>query len=172
MRYVFFASLLLAAALAGCDQPAPPTAQPPTAADVPLAAQLGRVRNNQSTEVRLTTTRATAADLPGILAEKKIVRLILNDTDFTDDDLKQIAALPALETLRLSAPRITDAALANLAQSKTLRHLILLDAPVTDAGLAHLATLATLESLYLTNTRVTDSGLESLLRQRPGLHVH
>ena len=57
------------------------------------------------------------------------------DSESHDEDVKQIAALPKLETLRLSSPHLTDAALAHLANSETLRHLILFDTPITDAGL-------------------------------------
>lgn len=160
--------LLLLASLLACD--AKPAPQAP-AAEPSLIVQIEKVRTGQSTEIRLSP-RFSRTNLPAIVALPELVRLNLNETDLTDEDVKQLASMPKLETLRFSSPSVTDASLAHLATSKTLRHLLLFDTPITDLGLAHLASLDSLESLYLTNTRVTDAGLSALLQRRPTLHVH
>ncbi|HWB08324.1 MAG TPA: hypothetical protein VG826_03835 [Pirellulales bacterium] len=80
----------------------------------------------------------------------------------SDEACRQIARLPALETLHLTGSKIDDRQLALLAPLPSLLRLSLRNCEVTDAGLKELRRLSRLESLDLVNTRVSDAGLAHL----------
>ena len=94
----------------------------------------------------------------------QVVRVLLNHTAATDDDLRRLAALPALEELELAGTNITDGGLPLLHACPQLRYVDLADTSISDEGLAHLAALGRLEALSLDRTRISDDGLRHLTR--------
>jgi hypothetical protein len=104
-------------------------------------------------------TKARPKDPAGF---HRVVFVSLRDTKASDDDLKVLSKLPALENLDLTNAPITGAGLAHLRGLRNLQHLGLWNTKVDDAGLEHLARLTKLQSLVLDGTRVTDAGLEYL----------
>jgi hypothetical protein len=92
----------------------------------------------------------------------RVILVSLRDTKASDDDLKTLAKLPALENLDLTNTPVTAAGLAHLRGLRELRNLGLWNTRVDDAGLEHLAGLTKLQSLILDGTRVTDAGLRHL----------
>jgi hypothetical protein len=92
----------------------------------------------------------------------RVVFVSLRDTKASDDDLKVLAKLPALENLDLTDTAVTGSGLAHVRGLRELRHMALWNTRVDDAGLEHLARLTKLQSLVLDGTRVTDAGLAHL----------
>jgi WD40 repeat protein/Leucine-rich repeat (LRR) protein len=80
----------------------------------------------------------------------------------TDEGVRHLRRLAALEVLRLSGSPITDAGLESLAGLRALRDLHLWGARIGDAGLAHLAGLTELRRLYLGGAPLSGSGLAAL----------
>jgi hypothetical protein len=81
----------------------------------------------------------------------------------TDDDLRNLPALPDLKTLGFTlTPKITDAGLANLKGLSGLRWLAIGGTGIGDAGLANIKGLSRLESLFLGGNQITDAGLTDL----------
>jgi Leucine-rich repeat (LRR) protein len=64
--------------------------------------------------------------------------LIINQSDFENDDCKYIRAFPKLKYLSLA------------------------DTSIDDQGMRYLKGLVSLEKIYLSNTKITDQGIESL----------
>jgi Leucine Rich repeat len=92
----------------------------------------------------------------------RVILVSLRDTKASDDDLKALAKLPAVENLDLSNTPVSGAGLAQLRELRALRHLYLSNTRMDDAGLEHLAGLTKLQSLLLDGTRVTDRGIKHL----------
>src|SRR5215212_2610744 len=76
---------------------------------------------------------------------------------WTDAELKELAHLPALQSLSLWANKVTDAGMKDLAALGSLHTLELGRTKVTDAGLKELAAAKSLRELRLGYTAVTDS---------------
>lgn len=137
----------------------PPQAQP-RLEPVPVSARSPRLLNFSG--VRFEKSRIlTGTDWAAILETSVPVHLNLSDTDLSDTDIKQLAAMDLRELRIGNCPRITDSGLACL---KNLTQLTLLDLQrcrqISDAGLAHLKNLPLLETLHLRECdRVTDSGV-------------
>jgi hypothetical protein len=91
-----------------------------------------------------------------------VVFVDLSDTQTTDEDLKVLAKLPALENLSLSRTQITGRGLAHLKDLKKMRCLGLWKTRVDDAGLKHLKGMTRMWILVLDETQVTDAGLVHL----------
>ncbi len=129
----------------------------------------------------------TDAEMVHLSGMKNLRRLGLGGTVISDQGLKELRGLSALERLDLRAsracdtgdaanylnlktlqraglrPRITDAGLRELTALKQLRWLDLTDTQITDAGLAVLNELTNLEELSLANTSISTLGVKELL---------
>ncbi len=129
----------------------------------------------------------TDAEMVHLRGMKNLRRLGLGGTVISDQGLKELRRLSALERLDLRAfragdtgdavnnfdlttpqrarlrPRITDAGLRELTALKQLRWLDLTDTQITDAGLAVLKELTNLEELSLANTSISTQGVKELL---------
>jgi hypothetical protein len=92
----------------------------------------------------------------------RVVSVSLRDTRVTDDDLKLLQKLTAVENLDLTNTRVTGSGLAHLRGLKNLAVLSLWKTRVDDVGLAHLEGLTRLWQLVLDDTTVTDAGLAHL----------
>jgi hypothetical protein len=92
-----------------------------------------------------------------------MLRVILNETAITNDDLAQLAGMDNVQTLNVESTAIGDAGLGHIVKLGTIRSLSLFNTRVSDAGLAHLGQLPHLESLDLSQTAVTDAGLEHVM---------
>ena len=92
----------------------------------------------------------------------KIVKVNLQGTEATDDDLKLIGRLSGLDSLNLSQTKIGAGSLAPLGGLRSLRLLSLADTGIGDDDLAHVGRLTGLVSLDLSGTAVGDAGLEHL----------
>ena len=97
-------------------------------------------------------------------------RVVIDAPDFSDGELRIVAALRGVSAVNIKNSSITDRGIAHLAGiGETLRELRLTGARITDAGLASLdaAELKALKSLHLDNSRgsaVTDDSLPHLAR--------
>ena len=101
----------------------------------------------------------------------RVTKIDLNSTKTTDDDLKLLGSLTALEALDLGKTKITDAGLVHLKGLKNLRSLNLAFDEVTDEGLPHLKGLTKLTSLYLVFTKVTKKGTDELKMAVPDISI-
>lgn len=109
------------------------------------------------------------------------LRLGCRAATFTPAGLKELTALPKLESLEIgelgARVSVDDAGLKELAKIKTLKSLSLPYCPkITDDGLQELAVLKDLRFLGLVSvqgeSRVTRSGVERLQKALPGLRVY
>lgn len=90
--------------------------------------------------------------------------LQLDNTPTRDEDLKLLAALPALSFLRLAHTEVTDEGMFELAQCHRLELLVLDDTDISDQGIAALSDLPNLRVLGLRGTRITDECIPALSR--------
>ncbi|MGI6416217.1 MAG: leucine-rich repeat domain-containing protein [Thermoguttaceae bacterium] len=101
----------------------------------------------------------------------RLHQLTLDVTRVGDLGLQHLARLQNLEDLSLDQTNITSAGLRHLADLKDLRWLSLRDTAITDTGLESLYHLDKLRELDLTGTRVTPQGISRLQSRLPGLAV-
>ncbi|MGH7135725.1 MAG: leucine-rich repeat domain-containing protein, partial [Pirellulales bacterium] len=110
------------------------------------------------TAVDLIHTRVTGATFAKL--SPSLTDLWLIGTPLTDESLKHLSQLSALESLYLGETKISDTGVANLAGVSALRILDLSGTQVTDPALASLArNNRSLASLELRDTSVTRKGL-------------
>lgn len=109
-------------------------------------------------------------ELPALSAAGGARILQFSDSEFTDEDLKQLRGNRQVEILDLSGTKVTDAGLAHLAGLKQLQYLKLSGTVVTGSGLEHLAALDDLQKLSLYMTLLTDEHLPHL-KELPALHM-
>jgi hypothetical protein len=138
------------------------------------------------TELYLTSTTASDAELAFLKSWTSLRILDLSGTNITDaglrhlqdltalealylgftkirgDELKVVAKLPRLELLDLSKTQVSDATLPNVRELQSLHVLSLIEDSITDEGMKSLAALTNLRRLDLTGTQVTDAGLVHL----------
>jgi len=88
-----------------------------------------------------------------------VTSVSLSETAVTNDDLRLIASLKALDDLNLSQTQITGEGLANIETLPRLRNLMLWRTPIDDLALMHIRELRNLESLALDETAISDEGL-------------
>jgi serine/threonine protein kinase len=112
--------------------------------------------------LNLDNTEITDEGLKDVAAAGKLVSLSLTSTQVTDAGLVQLKSLTALEDLRLDKLPISDAGLAHLTAFSRLKKLSLYQTKVGDDGLAHLKQLPALEELSLDDTAIGDAGLRHL----------
>jgi hypothetical protein len=92
----------------------------------------------------------------------RVVAVRLKGTKVSDDDLRALARLPALENLDLSDTAVSGAGLAHHKGLMGVRVMGLRNTRVGDAGLEHLKGMTRMWDLALGGTRVTDAGLAHL----------
>ena len=95
-------------------------------------------------------------------AKVAITEIDLSESQVTDADLAELKGQIDLDELNLHGTKISDIGVAELAGLKGLQALYLDDTQITDIGAAHLERLTRLESLYLDGTKISDQGLEYL----------
>ncbi len=99
------------------------------------------------------------------LSRLKTVSIVGSGTRLTDAGLRELAALPALDTISLDSVPISGRAFAAPGWAK-LREISATNMPFDDAGLEAVAGLPVLESLDLRATKVTDAGVKHLERAK------
>jgi internalin A len=142
--------------------------------------KLPRLKSLAVSECPLTDVACPPIGRTGSLEEVRLIR-----TKVTDDGLRQLAGLAAMETLGLEGTQVTgagfagpgwaklreieapnaalsDAGLEAVGKLPALAVLRVDSCNVTDAGLHHLRNTKTLAELSLAGTKVTDRGLASL----------
>jgi len=130
-------------------------------------------RDGRVVEVLLNRREATDEHMSAIAAFKGLTDLSLEETAVGDAGMERISGLQRLEWLNLYRTRVGDDGLRALCRIESLRMLPIGETRVTDAGLAHLPALARLEYLGLRGNKITDSGLEHVgkLTTLKGLHL-
>jgi len=93
----------------------------------------------------------------------QVMRLHLDQSKVSDEDLRILRSTPFLTSLHLSNTAISDAGLKYLKYATELKELLLVNtAAVTDKGLEELPHLKNLERINLTGTQVTEEIAETL----------
>ncbi len=106
------------------------------------------------------------------LAGLKLTRLYLNVPRFTNEGLKEVAAIKSLELLQVfNGGEVTDAGVKPLTALPKLASLDLSYCKITDASLKDLAAIKSLTLLTLTNTKVTDAGVAEFRKALPNCKV-
>ncbi len=114
------------------------------------------------TEIDLSKTAVTDADLASLKVFPFLEVLNLSDTQVSDTGLTHLKGLTNLSNVRLLRTKVTDAGLVTLKGLIALQVLDLHDTRVSDAGLLHLKGLANLRSLDLAVTQVSNEGMPHL----------
>jgi Leucine-rich repeat (LRR) protein len=135
-------------------------------------AELRPISDLKSLEyLSLDETPITDAGLVHLAALQSLTELHLEETQITDVGLLHLRRLTALETLNLNDTKISDAGLAHLDGLVNLAFLSLDETPITDAGLARLSGLRNLTMLGVRKTLVTESGIKALYRAIPTCQI-
>ena len=91
----------------------------------------------------------------------RLKRLMLTETQATDEGLKRVCRLPDLEELYIwDGKEITDAGVAHLQNLPNLKYLHLSGSAVTDEAIALLSKISSIESLSMQGNDFTDKALE------------
>lgn len=117
---------------------------------------------NELAVLDLSYASITGVGLSRLNARSTLKRLMLEDTDVENEDLKVVSEFIELEELCLEGLRIDDAGLAWLQGLKKLTRLDLEGTQVVGPGLKYLSDLPSLEQLNLYNLPVTDMDLAQL----------
>ena len=104
----------------------------------------------------------TDAGIASLLGARKLRRLSLVNTQVTDEAMKVVGQLTAIESLVLASRNITGAGMAHLDRLQRLETLTLFGSSVGDDGMRHVAKHAALRELYM-GRRVTCRGLAELV---------
>jgi len=112
----------------------------------------------------LSRSSVTDADLADLATLKQLDRLHLNGVAITDAALTHVAKCPGLTRLYLNQTKITDAGLRHLAGMQQLKELHLEGTAVSGQGFSAFAVGKSLEEVNLKGTKVTDQTLPSILR--------
>ncbi|QDV85625.1 protein kinase domain-containing protein [Planctomycetes bacterium TBK1r] len=140
-------------------------ADPADASDRTIVAyqKLGGTFTDDRSELDLSGTKVTNADLSRLRSLPSLISLSLENTAIDDEGLATIVELqPNLEKLFLSHTKVTNSGLTCLGRLGDLVCLDLAGCKITDAGLVHLHSLEGLKAVGLKSTRVSRSGMERL----------
>jgi len=111
----------------------------------------------------LGPVQVTAAGWAALGSLRELTALDLSVTGVTDDDLKCLAGLTALEELSLCEnPLLSGSGLAHLKGKPRLRAIDTWGTPLTDAAAPHLAACPALERAHLFGGRLTAVGAKAL----------
>jgi hypothetical protein len=150
---------MLALALCGCGDTAPPPPITAMAGEPAWSDQIEAVRSGQAREIRVERQIIGPADWAALADGcSGLSALEAAHAEIEDSHLQIVAVLPGLKRLRLGAP-VGDAGAAHLAACEELTVLNLPAAAFSDAGLARLAQLPRLELLRFHSPHVTNAGL-------------
>ena len=131
---------------------------PITGEGIPYLARLPRLE-----WIDLSWTKVDDAHLAGLARLMALRRIDLtNNPQVNGSFLRNVVALPHLETLVLRHSAITDESLNYLKDAVSLQSLMIDSTAVTNAGLPHLAVIPTLRDIDLSNTAVTRTALRVL----------
>ena len=89
----------------------------------------------------------------------------------SDDKMRYVSRLTALESLNLRSTDVGDAGLAQLSGLNNLKELDLSFTSVTDVGLAEVAKLGNLRKLVLTGTSVTEKAIDNVRAVKKNLVI-
>jgi RNA polymerase sigma factor (sigma-70 family) len=112
----------------------------------------------------LNSTNITDADVKELTGLTRLRQLNLSGTQVTDTGLHELASLTQLQGLGLGYSHVTDAGTNELVSLIHLRWLSLGGIQMTNSGMKQLAGLTQLQALDLIDTGVTDADLEQLAR--------
>ena len=130
---------------------------------VEMGGTVGRNADGDVTEVDLTYTWITDADLVRLASLENLEELNLSYTWISDLGLEHLKPLKKITRLNLRfVEYISDGGIAHLKGWKNLCHLNIRGTQVTSAVFEHLTGLRTLESLDVGFTLVNDEGFENL----------
>ncbi|QEG02243.1 Serine/threonine-protein kinase PknD [Stieleria maiorica] len=150
---------------------APAPASPPAPAEtineddltIAVFARLGGTLNHDRTELDLSGTKVTTADLSRLRFLPSLVSLSLENTPIGDEALAEIVRRqPKLQSLYLAKTKVTDAGLEHLRSLTDLVRVDLASCKVNDEGLVHLHSLENLQAVGLNSTAVSPAGMETL----------
>ncbi len=110
----------------------------------------------------LSDTNFTDEQLKQLHGLKRLKSIVLNRTRVTDEGLKEIAQLP-IETLNLRATDITPAGLETIGQMETLQVLDLSETQAIE-NLSPLTDLDKLTWLVLSNVELSDQAIETVMQ--------
>ena len=129
-----------------------------------LAAKPVRLVERDDDDWRTIASARDWDEIIGLLARQPSAGLSA-DGQMTDRILEDVARVDTLTALGLSGSRaVTDEGVRHLARLPALQHLDLSGTAVTDAGLQVLRELPQLRTVSLAWTRVTDEGAAALAR--------
>jgi hypothetical protein len=131
----------------------------PSLADRDLAVLQGLTHLKN---LNLDNTEVTDEGMKDVAQAANLVSLSLTNTQVSDAGLAHLRPLTNLDDLRLDKLPITDAGLAHVGDFSRLRKLSLYQTHISDAGLTHLKSLSNLERLSLDETSIGDEGLRQL----------
>jgi hypothetical protein len=110
---------------------------------------------------------------PELDEENRVVRLVLEGKQVTDEALDEVGCLPHLKKLSLHNSSVTDAGMLKVRQCRRLQNLGVTNTYVTDRGLGYVAQMPSLRNVWVCETdKLTPRGIASLRRVLPGVKVH
>lgn len=129
-----------------------------------LEHRINDVRQGRSEQLVVDDHDFTDQEMASLAELDGLAELLVERGVVTDAGLQALAGMSRLRHLRLRGARITDQGAAKIAELRGLRFLNLPDADLSDAGLERLTELPELELLRLGSPRITDAGLAAVAR--------
>ncbi|HEY3963123.1 MAG TPA: M56 family metallopeptidase [Planctomycetaceae bacterium] len=161
------------------DASAPDDALPPVPAERPAAEKIralggwyaldadrhvievNMVDRYDSSGERHENEQKTDQALAHLAGFPRLKRLMMCETQVSDDGLEFVGRLPELEELFIwDGATITDKGVAHLRTLRKLKFLLLGSAAITDEAVAHLSHVSSIETLLLDSNGLTDKSLE------------
>lgn len=131
--------------------------------------EVNMVHHYDSTGERHENEQKTDKALAHLPEFPRLKRLLVCETQVSDEGLEFVGRLPELEELLIwDGATITDKGVAHLRELRKLKFLLLGCAAITDEAVSHLSTVSSLETLLLDSNELTDKSLE-YASKLPGL---
>lgn len=104
-------------------------------------------------------------------AKDQIVRLNLQSSGISDDQLKMVGAFTNLIHLSLQNTPISDTGLSHLRDLKYLQYLNVHNTEVSDKSISLILGFDYLNNVFIWNTAISQSAIEKLKVQKPGINL-
>ena len=150
--------------MVGCEGGTNVNEEPVTVAE-PAPSRIGAAETAKEVSSHQDVPGHTAAEVANLTNQVnrnekgEVLHVDLEEHDFGDAEMAQLAGFTQLETLNLIRTQVTDVGLWRIREFNRLEMLFLDGTQITDTGLESLKAMSGLEVLHLSDTRLNGTVL-------------
>lgn len=126
---------------------------------------------NKCSSLAVVILSGTKVSGKGFAALQQPFWIVLDDTEFSDDGMRELGGMCQLSIVSLARTKITDSGIESIAEFPELQELSVEGTDITDRTLELLSRSNSLISLNVMSTHVTESGVNEFRRRNPRCKV-